>query len=225
MRNLGGVACVRAGSAVDRAAQRRGSPQGPRPVPVVRVSRRLGLSPLPPPHGNQPDASGRTGRTPAGRTPDRPDTSRPDAGSRTTNPVTDTGQAGHRTAGQPGPGRRNRMGGHRMLDADRRPTPWLASWHCRARRRCLTAGCPLDRRRVGDQQTRTAQRQGLRGASRSQGRGLTTATTGSCLVTSRGVERRLGALLSSDDYGPSVKRAATLRPLWQWQCEWAEGAA
>ena len=98
MRNLG-VACVRAGSAVDRAAQRRGSPQGPRPVPVVRVPRRLGLSPLPPPHRNQPDASGRTGRTPAGRTPDRPDTSRPDAGSRTTNPVTDTGQAGHRTAG------------------------------------------------------------------------------------------------------------------------------
>jgi hypothetical protein len=31
-----------------------------------------------------------------------------------------------------------------MLDAARRLTPWLASWHGRARRRCLTAGGPLD---------------------------------------------------------------------------------
>jgi hypothetical protein len=32
---------------------------------------------------------------------------------------------------------------------------------------------------------------------------------------SAGVERRLGALLSSNDYGSRVERAATLHPLWQ----------
>ena len=35
------------------------------------------------------------------------------------------------------------------------------------------------------------------------------------LGRSAGVERRLGALLSSDDYGSSVERTATLHPLWQ----------
>jgi hypothetical protein len=37
------------------------------------------------------------------------------------------------------------------------------------------------------------------------------------LGRSAGVERRLGALLSSDDYGSSVGRTATLHPLWQAQ--------
>jgi hypothetical protein len=35
------------------------------------------------------------------------------------------------------------------------------------------------------------------------------------LGRSAGVERRLGALLSSDDYGSSVERTAKLHPLWQ----------
>jgi hypothetical protein len=35
------------------------------------------------------------------------------------------------------------------------------------------------------------------------------------LDRSAGVERRLGALLSSDDYGSSVERTAKLHPLWQ----------
>jgi hypothetical protein len=35
------------------------------------------------------------------------------------------------------------------------------------------------------------------------------------LGRSAGVERRLGALLSSDDYGSSVERTGTLHPLWQ----------
>ena len=35
------------------------------------------------------------------------------------------------------------------------------------------------------------------------------------LGRSAGVERRLGALLSSDDFGSSVERTATLHPLWQ----------
>ena len=37
------------------------------------------------------------------------------------------------------------------------------------------------------------------------------------LGRSAGVERRLGALLSSDDYGSSVERAAKLHPLWHEQ--------
>jgi hypothetical protein len=36
------------------------------------------------------------------------------------------------------------------------------------------------------------------------------------LGRSAGVERRLGALLSSDDCGSSVERTAKLHPLWQW---------
>jgi len=35
------------------------------------------------------------------------------------------------------------------------------------------------------------------------------------LGRSAGVERRLGALLSSDDYGSSVERAEKLHPLWR----------
>jgi hypothetical protein len=67
---------------------------------------------------DETDASGRTGADTEGWTPDgwTPDDWTPDdwtAGSWMT----------------------NRTGGHRTLDADRRPTPWLASWHCRPRRR------------------------------------------------------------------------------------------
>ena len=46
------------------------------------------------------------------------------------------------------------------------------------------------------------------------------------LGRSAGVERRLGALLSSDDYGSSVERTATLHPLWQARrgtCSWLPG--
>jgi hypothetical protein len=37
------------------------------------------------------------------------------------------------------------------------------------------------------------------------------------LGRSAGVERRLGALLSSEDFGSSVERTVTLHPLWQVQ--------
>ena len=48
------------------------------------------------------------------------------------------------------------------------------------------------------------------------------------LGRSAGVERRLGALLSSDDYGSSVERTAKLHPLWQVQLSrpgWVRGGA
>ena len=38
------------------------------------------------------------------------------------------------------------------------------------------------------------------------------------LGRSAGVERRLGALLSSDDFGSRVERMAKLHPLWRGQC-------
>jgi hypothetical protein len=156
-----------------RAARRRGRPQGPGPVPVVRVA-------LPPrPVRNRHRLMGTRRTRPDGRGGHQRaghrtvDTRRPTAGSRTTNPGDwtpdgwtpdgpDTGRVG-----PPGPGPRNRMGGHRMLDADRRPTPWLASWHGRARRRCLPLAARWTLRWAdavwGHQPTRTAQQQGLRG--------------------------------------------------------------
>jgi hypothetical protein len=119
-------------------------------------------SPPPPPEVG-PDGRVRTGRTSAGWTPDgwtpdgwtpdgwTPDGWTPDgwtpegwtldgwtADGRTpwtTTQVTAHRTAGHQTAGQPDPGRQNGMGGHRMLATDRPPTPRLASWPCRPRRR------------------------------------------------------------------------------------------
>src|SRR4029450_11758806 len=135
-----------------RAARRRGSLQGPGPPPVVRVACRIGLSPMHRLMG--------TRRTRAhGRgDPRRPDTGgvdtgRPDAGSRTTSPGhwtpggPDTGRTGHR-AGRTldGPDSRPRTtapdGWTPMLDADRRPTPWLAFWHVEHG----DGACPLDGR-------------------------------------------------------------------------------
>ena len=53
---------------------------------------------------------------------------------------------GHWTGRTAKPQTTDRTGGHRMLDADRRPTPLMASWHCRPRRRCLPAGRSAGRR-------------------------------------------------------------------------------
>jgi hypothetical protein len=136
MGDRGGVARVRAGSAVDRAARRRGAP---RTWASSRGGGCLAASacpPTPPPDGGSDGRGGghqraehrRGGHQTAGRRIPDDEPRRLDTGR----------------AGQPGLGRRHRMGGHRMLDADRRPRPWLASWHGRARRRCLTAGWPLD---------------------------------------------------------------------------------
>jgi hypothetical protein len=44
---------------------------------------------------------------------------------------------------------------------------------------------------------------------------LPPALPGSCWVAPPAAKRRLGALLSSDDYGSSVERAAKLHPLWR----------
>jgi hypothetical protein len=126
----------------------------------------------PPPDVDETNTSGRTGWTPDGWTLDGWTVDGRTAGSPTTTP-------GERTPD----GLDTRWLDRRipddetgwctpcMVDADRRRTPWRASWHGRPLRRCPTAGCRLDaspgRRRLGDQQPRTAQQQRTARAPRS----------------------------------------------------------
>jgi hypothetical protein len=114
MRHLGGVARVRACSAVDRAAPRRGSPPELDPFLWRRLPAASTWSPPPPPEvgrdgrvrtdgGGQQPAGRRTGGHRTGWTLDALDTRRPDTGrldrrTRTTEPLS----------------------GHHMVDADRR---------------------------------------------------------------------------------------------------------
>jgi hypothetical protein len=115
-RDRGSIARVRACSAVHRAAPRRGSPPG-LDLSYGRVRTDGG--------GQQPAGHRTGGQQPAGR--------------RTGGHQT----AGHWTAGPPDPDDATAEG-HHMVDADRRPTPWQASWPCRPRRPRPTAGCQLD---------------------------------------------------------------------------------
>jgi hypothetical protein len=119
-RGLGSAARIQASSPVNPAARRRGSPQGPRPVPVLKVARCTGLVPTP-----QPDVGGdghvrtdRGGHQTAGRW-----TGGHQMAGHRTGWTLDGLDTGWRDTGldgwTAGPGRRNRTGGHRMLDADR----------------------------------------------------------------------------------------------------------
>jgi hypothetical protein len=207
-RDFGSVARVPTSSTIDRAVDGP-TAAGPPPVPVVTVAQ-------PPPPGPQrhrlsgeeTDASGRTGQTPDGWTPHgwtadgwtldgwTADGRAPDSGRRPR--VT-----GHRTAGQPDLGRRHRMGGHRMLDTP--ATDAVA---------CLLAGsttattpdsryrldAPSGRRRLGEQATRTAQPQGRRGHPRCH-RWVWPPPRLSAAGGAPPVQRRLGALLSSEKVG------------------------
>jgi hypothetical protein len=158
--------------------------------------------------GGQQPAGRRTGGHRTGWTLDALDTRRPDTGrldgqTRTTEPLS----------------------GHHMVDADRRPTPWQASWPCRPRRQRLPAGCRLDAppasRRLGDQPTRTAQQQGLPGRARPPPRPSAAGATPPS-------SWRLGALLSSDDFGSSVEREAHGQVLCRalaWLYEWTWSTA
>jgi hypothetical protein len=205
---------------------------GPRPVPVVQVA-------SPPPSGPQrhrlrweeTGASGRTGRTPEGWTLDRwtphgrtLDGWTPDgrtAGPRTTNPGDRTPDgAGHRTGCTPD----GWTAGHRTTEPD--------GWTPHAGRGPATdamAGVALSRTatvparwtlpwadasgRATNQDSSAART--TRGIT-LYGRGLTTATTGSCSGGATSPDRpRLGALLSSEDFGLSVERTAKLHPLWR----------
>jgi hypothetical protein len=140
------------------------------------------------------------------------------AGPRTTTPGDrtpdglDTGRAG-----LPDPGRRPRVGGQRMVDADRRPTPWPASWHCRPRRRRPPAGCrqdaPPGRRGLGEQQP------GPLGSKNSEGTHAATDGPGHRrdrrlqVVRRRPAAPRRTAVLGSD--GWRVERAESCHPLWR----------
>jgi hypothetical protein len=133
-------------SAVDRAARRRGRPQGPRPDPDGCPPHRPGRQR----HHltwDETDASGRTGADSRRLDAGRVDSRRPDLGRRPQ--VT-----GHRTAGQPDPGH-PKPDGWTPHAGHRRPTPWRACWQCRPRRRRPTSRYWLDapprRRRLGEQ--------------------------------------------------------------------------
>jgi hypothetical protein len=167
LRRLGGVARVRGGSAVDRAARRRGSPQGPGPRSRGGGCRAASACPQPPPPDGGPGGRVRTdGWTPTGWTPDRwtPDGRTPDPGRRTQ--VT-----GHRTGW---------TAGSRTTEPDRWTPPagrgpatdamaGVLAWSSTATvPACwIPAGRSAGQTHLGEQLTRTAQQQGLRGGSRS----------------------------------------------------------
>ena len=164
-RDLGSVGRVPASWTVDRAvdgpaARWAATGSGGQGRPATST-----WSPTPPPeHGRRrtrPDRRGRhrtAGHRTAGhRTADsrrldtgRVDSRRPSAGPSGRRPQV----TGHRTAGQPDPGRRTRMGGHRLLDTGDRRRGLPAGRvdhgdHARPPRYRLDA--PLGRRRLGEQ--------------------------------------------------------------------------
>jgi hypothetical protein len=207
---------------------------GPRPVPVVQVA-------SPPPSGPQrhrlrweeTGASGRTGRTPEGRTLDRwtphgrtLDGWTPDgrtAGPRTTNPGDRTPDgAGHRTGCTPD----GWTAGHRTTEPD--------GWTPHAGRgpaTDATAGLALSRTatvparwtlRWADASGR-ATTQDSSPARTTRGitlyrRGLTPPRQAAARGATSPDRPRLDALLSSNDYGSSVERAAHGQVLWRVRC-------
>jgi hypothetical protein len=127
----------------------------------------LDLVPAPPLGWEEIDASGRTGADTRG------------AGHRTAGHRT----AGHQTAGQPDPGRRPRMGGHRMLDTDRRPTPRRACWRVDTATlpdRWMPAGGSAGQTRVGRATTHDSSAARTPRGTTLLRTGLATAATVSC---------------------------------------------
>jgi hypothetical protein len=186
-----------------------------------------------------PDGRQRTdGRTPDGRTPDGRHQTAGQAGPGRRNQVTGHPTVGHRTAGHPTvghptvghptvghrtaghrtaghrTGRGTGPGGHPMVDKDRsgRYGGHLGlPDHGDALRPGHRPEAPAGRRRVGRSATGTAPQEATlprAGHRRDQAVVGDTPPSG----------RRLGALLSSDDFGSSVERAAKLHPLWQALC-------
>jgi hypothetical protein len=178
-------------------------------------------------------AGHRTGWTPDGWTLDgwTLDGWTPDSGRWT---------GGHQTAGPPDPGRRHQVTGHRTdWTPDGRtagprttnPDGWTPHAGCgpptdakagvlavRPRRRCPTAGCRLDappgRPRWGEQPARTAQQHGLQGTRRCYGRAWPPPRRSAAGATPPS-SWRLGALLSSEDFGSRVGREAHGQVLWR----------
>src|SRR5829696_4163825 len=201
-------------------------PTGTRPVPVVTGARRTDLGPTPPP-GMGGDGRVRT---------DEADTSRLDAGR------VDTRRAGHRTGGQQttgppdtrttNPGDRTPDGldterldrripdddlGWWTPDAGQRPMPWLASSQCRPGRRRPTAGCRMDappgRRPSGRATTQDRSAARTPRAPRCY-RPAWLPPRPSAAGGTPPSSRRLGALLSSDDFGSSVGRPGGGHPVY-----------
>jgi hypothetical protein len=142
-----------------------------------------------------PDAQLDTGH----RTP-TPDSGHPDAGRRS---------RGHRTRGHWTRGHWTPDTGHRMLLRLTRQGQLRISWAT------TPSGCPLGRRTVF---LRTAPAVlgvpcRLGGEAACQCAKLPIALSDSCSVALPAAKRRLGALLSSDDYGSSVERRGGCHPV------------
>jgi hypothetical protein len=147
--------------------------------------------------------------------------------------------AGHRTGGQQPAGRRTRWTttpGDRTPDGwtagsrtpmpdgwtppagHRRPTPWRACWPCRSRRPRPTwryrLEAPAGKPSSGEQQPGPLSSKDAEGTHAAMD-GAWPPPRPSAAGGTPPSSWRLGALLSSDDYGSSVERTATLHPLWQ----------
>jgi len=128
----------------------------------------------------------------------------------------------HRTAGQPDPGRQDRMGGHRLLDTGdrRRGVPAGRVDHGDNARPLESGWTLLWADAVWASNPRTAQQQGRRGHPRRHGQ-VWPPPRPSAAGGTPPSSWRLGALLSSDDYGSSVERTAHGQVL----CEASAGGA
>jgi len=138
----------------------------------------------------------------------------PDAGQRT--PGRSDARTGHGSRGQAsvdtGRSHRTPDTGHRTLaeDADRVTKARPASGPPGPPRRGPRAGTPQPCSWTAPAALGSPCRLGGEAAFQRE-----IASRRQLLGRSAGVERRLGALLSSDDFGSSVERTAKLHPLWQ----------
>jgi len=147
MGDLGGVAGVRAFSAVGPSRSRTRQPTGTwarsRGAGCLAASASPQCHRLMGTRRTRPDGRTPDGWTPDGRTPD-PGRRAQVTGHRAdwTPGGLDTGRTGHWTGRTAGPRTTEPDGWTPMLDADRRPTPWLAFWHVEHG----DGACPLDGR-------------------------------------------------------------------------------
>jgi hypothetical protein len=184
-------------------------------TPAIPAVRRPAQRRAPRPH------SGRTQRTRQRTNTGRPDrTPTPDAGQRT--PGRSDARTGHRTS-VPWTGKRGHWSlapdtGHRTLDTGHRTLAEDVDRLTKARPASGPPGHHAERPARWDAQPCSCERR-LRRSAAHAGSAVRPPARDSVSPAAAwslaGVERRLGALLSSDDYGSSVERAAKLHPLWQ----------
>jgi hypothetical protein len=164
-------------------------------------------------------------RTDAGRSHRTP---HPDTGHRT--PDGRTPDTGHRTGGHRTGGHRtggHRTGGHRTPDTGQADAGHADADAGRGQGDQGTVGIRVPRHRwdgepccCGWHARRSSTMTALGGEATCQRARLPATPPGSCWVAPPAAERRLGALLSLDDFGSSVERRGGGHPVYgdEWQC-------